>query len=94
MVEAAFVAGDDDVSLTSNTGKAFHLNLKSMHEIREENGTARPIQRKLTSQLQQQQQQGTAQTADSAEEDAKKSRHVELTAGLTRDLLPVLLEVS
>ena len=85
------MAGDDDVSLTANTGKAFHLNLKSMHEIREENGTARPIQRKLTSQLQQQQQPVDA--AATAEEEAKKARHVELTAQLTRDLLPVLLEV-
>ncbi len=66
IVEAAFVAGEDEVTLTSastcssgggggsgsHQAKSFNLNLKSMHEIREENGTARPIQRKLTSQLQ------------------------------------------
>ncbi len=59
IVEAAFVAGEDEVTLTPTTSGAsgskttsFNLNLKSMHEIREENGTARPIQRKLTSQLQ------------------------------------------
>jgi E3 ubiquitin-protein ligase TRIP12 len=51
VVEAAHVAGEDDVVLTVN-GKSFNLNLTSMHEIKEDSGTARPIQRKLTSQLQ------------------------------------------
>lgn len=51
LVEAAYVAGEDSVLLSG--GKAnLTLNLKSMHEIREENGTARPVQRRLTSQLQ------------------------------------------
>ena len=57
-----------------------------MHEIREDSGTARPIQRKLTSQLQSE--------TESAEDRAKHSEHLELSADLTKLLLPVLLEVS
>lgn len=56
-----------------------------MHEIREENGTARPIQRKLTSQLQVEE--------ESEEKKARKVRHLAVTSLLTRDLVPVLLEV-
>ncbi len=85
IIEAAFVAGEDEASL-ANGGKSFNLNLKSMHEIREENGTARPIQRKLTSQLQ-------AET-ESEVKKQKRARHLELTSHLTKELLPVLLEVS
>ncbi len=96
VIEAAFVAGEDDVSLnTSGGSKAFNLNLKSMHEIREENGTARPIQRKLMSQLQQS-DAAAAAAADSETEEkkAKRSRHLELTSQLTKEILPVLLAVS
>jgi E3 ubiquitin-protein ligase TRIP12 len=84
VVEAAFVAGEDEVSLSA-AGKSFVVNLKSMHEIREENGTARPIQRKLTSQLQ----------AEVESEDRKQRRlsHLALTATLTREMMPILLEV-
>ena len=48
-------------------------------------GTARPIQRKLTSQLQTE--------TESEEEKQKKQEHLDLTADLTQSLLPVLLEV-
>merc|ERR1719230_64137 len=41
LVEAAHVAGEEEVTLTVN-GKSFALNLASMHEIREDSGTARP----------------------------------------------------
>ncbi|CAB4064432.1 TRIP12 [Lepeophtheirus salmonis] len=51
VIEAAHVAGEEEVTLASN-GNTFVLNLNSMHEIKEESGTARPIQRKFTSQLQ------------------------------------------
>lgn len=119
------MAGEDEVSLTAN-GKAFNLNLKSMHEIRyiekiplfgddnspsfiqdvlkigqiflysslffihfrEENGTARPIQRKLTSQLQPE-----CDASESEEKLAKRNKHLELTANVTKELLPILLEV-
>ena len=57
-----------------------------MHEIREDSGTARPIQRKLTSQLQSE--------TESAEDRAKHLEHLDLSADLTKLLLPVLLEVS
>eukprot|EP00095_Tigriopus_kingsejongensis_P008879 maker-scaffold15_size728074-snap-gene-6.27 protein:Tk08879 transcript:maker-scaffold15_size728074-snap-gene-6.27-mRNA-1 annotation:"e3 ubiquitin-protein ligase trip12 isoform x2" len=84
VIEAAFVAGEDEVGLNSN-GKSFTLNLKSMHEIREENGTARPIQRKLTSQLQA--------DVETQEKTNKRMRHLALTEDLTKELLPILLEV-
>ncbi len=84
VIEAAHVAGEEEVTLTVN-GKSFVLNLASMHEIREDSGTARPIQRKLTSQLQTE--------SESDEEKAKRDEHLELTAGLAKQLLPVLLEV-
>merc|ERR1719367_2060292 len=100
LIEAAHVAGEDEATL-SGSGKSFVLNLSSMHEIREDSGTARPIQRKLTSQLQQS-SSGISNSAASdiskAElcmEQAKKEHeeHLRLTADLTRLLLPVLLEV-
>ena len=55
-----------------------------MHEIREDSGTARPIQRQLTSQLQQN---------SGVNENEINEEHLELTAELTKLLLPVLLEV-
>ncbi len=93
IVEAAFVAGEDEVTLSgpssgsSSSTKSFNLNLKSMHEIREESGTARPIQRKLTSQLQ------AGEAEESEEKKEKRLRHLELSAQLTKELLPILLEV-
>ena len=51
----------------------------------QDSGTARPIQRKLTSQLQSE--------TESAEDKAKHTEHLELSAELTKLLLPVLLEV-
>ena len=100
LIEAAHVAGEDEATL-SGSGKSFVLNLSSMHEIREDSGTARPIQRKLTSQLQQS-SSGMSNSAvtdlsksESSAEKAKKEHdeHLRLTADLTRLLLPVLLEV-
>ena len=100
LIEAAHVAGEDEVTLSAS-GKSFVLNLSSMHEIREDSGTARPIQRKLTSQL----QQSSSGISNSAVSDITKSEpgmeqakqeheeHLRLTADLTRLLLPVLLEV-
>jgi len=91
LVEAAFVAGDGEATLRPPAaGKSFAINLRSMHEIREESGTARPVRRVLTSQLQQEQQ---PQLPADTEAEEKKRRHLELTAKLTRDLMPVLLEV-
>jgi single stranded DNA-binding protein len=75
VIEAAHVAGEEEVTLTVN-GKSFALNLASMHEIREDSGTARPIQRKLTSQLQSE--------TESAEDKAKHTEHLELSAELTK----------
>ena len=75
--------GEREVTLTVN-GKSFSLNLSSMHEIREDSGTARPIQRQLTSQLQQN---------SGSNENEINEEHLELTAQLTKLLLPVLLEV-
>lgn len=80
VIEAAHVANEDEVTLSVN-GKSFTLNLSSMHEIREDSGLARPIQRKLTSQLQQ------------SENQEINSEHLKLTEELTQLLLPVLLEV-
>lgn len=79
------MAGEDETTLNAS-GKSFTLNLTSLHEIREDSGTARPIQRKLTSQLQ----------LDAEVEDVKQKReeHLCLSAELTRQLLPVLLEVG
>ena len=85
MVEAAHVAGEEEVQLNSN-GKTFTLNLTSLHEIREDSGTARPIQRKLTSQLQ-------VDGVVEADAKVKIEEHLKLTENLTKMLLPVLLEV-
>ena len=38
VIEAAHVAGEEEVTLTVN-GKSFTLNLASMHEIKEDSGT-------------------------------------------------------
>ena len=84
------MAGEEEVSVQSG-GKSFNLNLKSMHEIREENGTARPIQRKLMSQLSA--EAAGAEGGESEEKKAKRARHLELTNVLTKDMLPVLLAV-
>ena len=99
LIEAAHVAGEEEATLSAN-GKSFVLNLSSMHEIREDSGTARPIQRKLTSQLQQSSGVSSAAATDisKSESNAEKAKkeheeHLRLTAGLTRLLLPVLLEV-
>lgn len=100
LIEAAHVAGEEEVTLSAS-GKSFVLNLSSMHEIREDSGTARPIQRKLTSQLQQS-SSGISNSAvsdlsksDLVAENARKEHeeHLKMTADLTRLLLPVLLEV-
>lgn len=82
-IEAAFLAGDQEVILANNNA-AFSLNLVSRHEIREDSGTARPIQRLLSSQI------SGIQDAEEAESlDEKKG----LTAQLTKLLFPVLLEI-
>ena len=60
-----------------------NLYLTSRHEIREESGTARPIQRLLTSQL-----SGTCVESNPEEEQRKQ-----LAAELTKILFPVLLEI-
>ena len=62
-----------------------------VNNLREENGTARPIQRKLMSQLSA--EAGEAGAVESEEKKAKRARHLELTSELTRDMLPVLLAV-
>ena len=68
----------------------FHYDLAYFYTdliyITFDSGTARPIQRKLTSQLQSE--------TESAEDRAKITEHLELSADLTKLLLPVLLEVS
>lgn len=115
MIEAAFVAGEEEVStfpssLTSASpgsasslhSKSFNLNLKSMHEIRESSGTARPIRRMLTSQLKDGAACGSASGAaaannegdeESEEKKQKRIRHLEMTAQITKELLPILMEV-
>ena len=100
LIEAAHVAGEEEATLSAS-GKSFVLNLSSMHEIREDSGTARPIQRKLTSQLQQSSiglNSTVASDVSNTEliaENAKKehTEHLRMTSDLTRLLLPVLLEV-
>ena len=67
----------------------FHYNMTiytNLIYVTFDSGTARPIQRKLTSQLQSE--------TESAEDRAKITEHLELSADLTKLLLPVLLEVS
>ena len=81
LIEAAFLAGEGEVALQGQGGRSFTVNLTSRHEIREESGTARPVQRLLTSQL------GGAAVEG---EDEEKAR---LAAELTRILFPVLLEI-
>ena len=51
LLEGAFLAGEGEIVLSSPGNKQFTVNLTSKHEIREESGTARPVQRLLTSQL-------------------------------------------
>lgn len=80
-IEAAFLAADTEVVLASTGGRSFTVNLTSRHEIREESGTARPVQRLLTSQL---------YGACGEPEDSVAK---ELAAELARILLPVLLEI-
>ena len=60
--------------------------LKWFEICREDSGTARPIQRKLTSQLQTE--------PETEEEKKKKEEHLQLTFELARLLFPVLLEVK
>merc|ERR1719447_2608772 len=79
-IEAAFLAGEGEVSLASG-GRSFSVNLTSRHEIREESGTARPVQRLLTSAL-------AGNTVEGEDEERKR-----LAAELTRILFPVLLEI-
>ncbi|XP_040569275.1 E3 ubiquitin-protein ligase TRIP12 [Lepeophtheirus salmonis] len=86
VIEAAHVAGEEEVTLASN-GNTFVLNLNSMHEIKEESGTARPIQRKFTSQLQNEHE------SDQVIATKLKIEHLDLTSDLTRQLFPVLLDV-
>merc|ERR1719308_24543 len=82
LIEGAFLAGEGEVLLASG-GRNFTVNLTSRHEIREESGTARPIQRLLTSQL------SGASTDHTPEEEQRK----QLAAELTKILFPVLLEI-
>ena len=84
VIEGAFLAGEGEVSLPDRGGKSFTVNLTSKHEIREESGTARPVQRLLTSQL-------TA--AAGGDLSAESDQRQELAAELTRILFPVLLEI-
>ncbi len=53
MLEGTFLAGKGEISLASARpgNKQFTVNLTSRDEIREETGTARPVQRILTFQL-------------------------------------------
>ena len=96
VIEAAFVAGEDEVQLgdsvsASASARPTNLNLKSMHEIIEEKGTARPIQRRLTSQLTSPSSASSAEVDD--EDEEKRRKHFEAAAKVTKELLPVLLEV-
>ena len=48
VIEAAHVAGEEEVTLTVN-GKSFTLNLASMHEIKEDSGTyTKKVQEKIS----------------------------------------------
>ena len=91
MLEGAFLAGEGEISLASSGpgNKQFTVNLTSRHEIREESGTARPVQRLLTSQL----TQATSDAVDSGEAEDKEETRRKLAAELTRILFPVLLEI-
>eukprot|EP00092_Neocalanus_flemingeri_P014477 GFUD01015622.1.p1 GENE.GFUD01015622.1~~GFUD01015622.1.p1 ORF type:complete len:1754 (-),score=538.42 GFUD01015622.1:509-5770(-) len=82
LIEGAFLAGEGEIVLATG-GRNFTVNLTSRHEIREESGTARPIQRLLTSQL-----SGTCVEASPEEEQRKQ-----LAAELAKILFPVLLEI-
>ena len=89
MLEGAFLAGEGEISLASSQpgNKQLTVNLTSRHEIREDSGTARPVQRLLTSQL-------TADTAPDTKDSAdKEETRKQLAAELTRILFPVLLEI-
>merc|ERR1719509_511693 len=81
-MEVAFLSGESEVQLVSN-GRSFTINLASKHEIREDSGTARPVQRLLTSQL-----DGCIEV-DPIDAEARS----QLTAHLTKILFPVMLEV-
>lgn len=48
IVEAAYQAGEDEVSL-STMGRSYTIDFNSMQQINEDTGTARPVQRKLNS---------------------------------------------
>ena len=95
LIEGAFLAGEGEISLTGAGNKQFTVNLTTRHEIREESGSARPVQRLLTSQL------NTA-AADHEEVDGvegveaeteKAESRRQLSSELTRILFPVLLEI-
>ena len=87
LLEGAFLAGEGEIVLSSPGNKQFTVNLTSKHEIREESGTARPVQRLLTSQL----SGGEASKEDVV--DGKEETRGKLSAELTRILFPVLLEI-
>lgn len=48
IVEAAYQAGEDEVSL-STMGRSYTIDFNSLQQINEDTGTARPVQRKLNS---------------------------------------------
>jgi len=82
-IEAAFLAGETEVVLNSSA-RTLTLNLVNRHEIREDCGTAKPLKRILTSQLNNQQE---------GEEAVEVDDRKQLTANLTETLFPVLIEI-
>ena len=85
MLEGAFLAGKGEISLASARpgNKQFTVNLTSRHEIREETGTARPVQRILTFQL-------TKATSDAVDGEAgdKEETRRKLAADLLGQCRP------
>ncbi|XP_071085244.1 E3 ubiquitin-protein ligase TRIP12-like isoform X2 [Haliotis cracherodii] len=99
IVEAAYQAGEDEVSL-STMGRSYAVDFNSMQQINEDTGTARPVQRKLNP-LAPASQQSSSATSVSADPNLERcdsraeilKEDSDLATAFIQTLFSVLYEV-
>ncbi|ESP04180.1 hypothetical protein LOTGIDRAFT_136701 [Lottia gigantea] len=92
IIEDAYNAAEDEISLTT-VGRTYTVDFKSMQQINEDSGTARPVQRKIHSSGQPQQRGSdcSLDCCDSREEFLKEDH--QLASNFIQSLFAVLYEV-
>ncbi|XP_050411436.2 E3 ubiquitin-protein ligase TRIP12 [Patella vulgata] len=91
IIEDAYSAAEDEISLTT-VGRTYTVDFKSMQQINEDSGTARPVQRKINASAQPQHGSDCSLDWCDSREEFLKEDH-QLASSFIQSLFSVLYEV-